>query len=183
MNDTAIDPVGLEIELPKSACAQEWIPLLVKVKRPDCCSSGIVIRNIGTADKSVQIDLDFLDRELIVRPGEEYRFTVPILVPGQRDLSFDIFKIQIHEENTDQRDDYSKPLPAKKIRVSPSIGKEVKVWLEPICQYDEGTKVVLRVKHQGSTPFENLTVNLIPEKAIWSGKARKNSTSSLKKRK
>ena len=63
MNESTTKPVELEIEFPKTACA-EWIPLLVKVKRPDSWPSGIAVRNVSTADKSVQIDLDFLDRDI-----------------------------------------------------------------------------------------------------------------------
>jgi hypothetical protein len=170
MNEAATKPVELEVEFPKTASAQEWIPLLVKVKRPDCWTSGIAVRNVSTADRSVQVDLAFLDREMIVRPGEQYRFTVPIQVPTQRDLVSDIFRIQIHQENSDQKDDSSIPLPTKKMRVSPSLDKEIKVTFEPICVYDEGTKGVLRIKNLGNAAFEDLTINLLPEHAIWSGK-------------
>src|ERR1700677_2917754 len=101
----AANAIELELELPKVAHAGEWIPVLVQAKRPDVWPEGVLIRNVATLDKSVQIDRDFLDRDSVILPGETYRFTIPIQVPTQRRLSFDGFFLQIREARKDGGDD------------------------------------------------------------------------------
>src|SRR5262249_16218886 len=133
-------PVELELELPKIALAGEWIPVLVQAKRSDNHAASVINRNVDSQDKWVQIHSDFLDRDTEIRPGETYRFTMPVLVPTQGDLSFENFKAQVHEIGKPKGEDRLVPLPKKQLRVRPSLGKDIKIVLEPICSYAEGIK-------------------------------------------
>ncbi len=63
------------------------------------------------------------------------------------------------------------PLPERLLNVRPSIRKGIDVKLETICQYNEGIKAALRIKHLGNTVFSDLTVNVSPESSIWAGKS------------
>jgi hypothetical protein len=170
MNATITAAVELEIEIGATAYAGEWIPLTLRVKRPDCWSAGIGFRNISCRDKSIQINDDFLDREMELRVGETCRLMIPILVPTRRVLSLDTIFLEIASKEDGVPRNELIPLPRKMLNVQPSLTKEIKVRLQSICEYAEGTKVALKVEHQGTTVFRNLTLNLSPEHAISSGK-------------
>src|ERR1017187_4061330 len=170
MNATLTAAVELEVEIAATAYAGEWIPLTVRLKRPDCWSTGIEICNISSRDKTIQINDDFLDRAIELRVGETCRLMIPIRVPTRRVLSLDTIYLEIASKENGATSNELFPLPRKMLNVQPSLTKEIKVQLQSICEYAEGTKVALKIEHQGTTVFRNFTLNLSPERAISSGK-------------
>jgi hypothetical protein len=95
---------------------------------------------------------------------------IPILVPTRRVLSLDTIYLEIASKENGATSNELFPLPRKMLNVQPSLTKEIKVQLQSICEYAEGTKVALKIEHQGTTVFRNFTLNLSPERAISSGK-------------
>jgi hypothetical protein len=58
----------------------------------------------------------------------------------------------------------------QKLEIRPAIGNEIAVRIESLCNYGEGTKILLTLKHEKTTTFTDLTVTLGPTAAIRSGK-------------
>jgi hypothetical protein len=161
----------IEIEVPSLRgpfYAGDWVPLLLVIRRPDTAAAPARIRNFFTRDLQVQLDLDLLNRETEIRPGEVYRLTVPVRVPVSRSLSLDCIGLEVQDEHDQQSGEVF--LPAKILEFRPAIGKEITVRLEPICAYEAGTKVQLALRHDGTTTFESLTVTINPEEAVRTGK-------------
>jgi hypothetical protein len=163
------EPINIEVTVPGGpAYAEEWVPVLLAIRRPDSWATAVRIRNVSSLDPGVQFDLDLLDRDLEVRPGETYRLTLPLRVALPRELALDTITVQVQEAKA--KDSHLIPLPPKRLEFRPAIGNEIHITLDPICPYRIGTKVQLTLHHGGTTIFEDLTVNLVPEQAIRAGK-------------
>ncbi len=80
MNDNATNALEIQVDPVENAFAEEWIPLVVRLQGSDFWPGGVELRNIRSKNRLVQIDLDLLDRQTVIRAGEAYRFTVPIKV-------------------------------------------------------------------------------------------------------
>src|SRR5262245_54066424 len=107
---TSSEIVNLEVVLPGRAAEEnEWYPLLLVIRRPDFWKTGVLLRNISTQDRDVQLNLDLLNREVPVRPGETLRMTLPIRVTRSKDLALDSIEVQIHECDADRKHDIQLP--------------------------------------------------------------------------
>jgi hypothetical protein len=146
------------------AYAGAWISLPLALTRPASEASPIRILNIGCDDRDVQIDLDLLQQDVVVRPGETYRFALPILAPHARELELTTFFVEVADPPEIVR------FPAQLISIGTSLAKEVVLQVEPVCAYQAGTKVQLHWRHSGATRFDDFAVTLGPEGAIVAGK-------------
>jgi hypothetical protein len=165
-----IDPViDAQVVLPRGpGYAGEWISVLLVLKRPSSYSTDVRISNITTTDPAIQLDLDLLDRQVRIRPGETYRLTMPLRAQEPKPVALHSIQLQVKELEANLETEVC--LPAKVLEIRPAIGNEIAVRLDSLCTYADGTKVLLTLEHQGSTVFQDLTVNVLPEEAVCSGK-------------
>lgn len=147
--------------------AGEWLPLSLLLRRPQSGEAAARVKFISCREKDVQLDTDLLQGDIEIRPGEAYRLTVPICVPSPRllDLSAIVFQVA-----TPGALDQLVPLPQKPLPIHPAIGEEVKVHIQSLCAYSQGTKAQLTLTHEGRTRFDDFTVTLGPETSIAAGK-------------
>src|SRR4051794_36050892 len=116
--------IELEVEVATTAYAAEWIPLMVRVKRPDCWPTGVSFRRISSRDKSIQINDDFLNRDMELRAGETCRFTIPIQVQTRRVLALDSIFLEVAFKEDQITENQLIPLPKKLLNIQPSLGNE-----------------------------------------------------------
>jgi hypothetical protein len=169
MTCVVTDPVTLQVALPRGPFYQgEWIAALVTVTRPSETEGGLQIRGVTCDDDDVQIDLDWLDREVVLGPGESYRLTMPLRVrrPKVLGLGHLLLRVQLPDEPADTPVRF----PASAMEIRHAIGQEVDITLESLCTYGDAVKVLLTLKHIGPTMLEDLTVSLQPAEAIRGGK-------------
>jgi hypothetical protein len=153
------------------AFANEWLPLTLVLERPDTCISGVRVRNVSCDDSAVQLNLDLLDRNLEIRPGETYRLTVPICVTRAKTLELKSIALQVQDASLPPPSrDQLVPLPDRQLPIRPAIDRQIRIQLEPLCLYEEGTKVQLTVTHHGSMSFREFRINLGPEDGVSAGK-------------
>jgi hypothetical protein len=152
------------------AFADEWLPLTLVLERPETCTSSACVRHVSCGDPEVQLNLDLLDRNLDIRPGETYRLTVPIRVARAKTLELKSFSLQVQDAALPASRGELVPLPDKQLAVRPSLDKQIRVRLEPLCRYAEGTKAQLTLEHHGSIPLREFRVSLGPEEGLASGK-------------
>jgi hypothetical protein len=170
MSDPRI-PFVMKLHGPwERAFADEWLPLTLVLERPEACASGARVRHVSCTDPEVQLDLDLLDRNLAVRPGETYRLTVPIRVAHAKTLELNTIALQVHDTARPENRDELVPLPDKQLAVRPSLDKQIRIRLEPLCRYAEGIKVQLTLEHHGSIPFREFRAMLGPEEGVTAGK-------------
>jgi hypothetical protein len=162
---TALPPLIVRIAKPVVAAhAGAWFPLPLALTRPAEAAGPVRIRNIGCDDRDLQFDLDLFQQDVSVRPGETYRFTLPILTTHAREVELNAFFVEVADPPELVR------FPAQLVSVGPSLAKEVTLHVEPLCAYEAGTKVQLRWQHGGATHFNDLEVALGPEGAVVAGK-------------
>src|SRR5215203_518773 len=114
--------VEIHVTVPRDlVLAGEWVPLSLTIRRPSSQASPVRIRNVSSTDRDVQIDLDLLDREMEVRPGEAYRLTVPIRVCRARVLGLGHLSLQVEDTATRYSDLVR--LPPQALQFRPAIGK------------------------------------------------------------
>jgi hypothetical protein len=167
--------VDIRVSPPKGAgYAGEWIPLLLVVTRSSSSGTPVRLRHVTHNEKEIQVDMDLLDREVVIRPGENYRLTVPIRVSQPCVLPLATLGLQVQEIDSRESQAIGLPeavsFPEQLLEIRPAIGQEIDLQLEPICAYTEGTKVQVTLNHRGMTAFHDWTVNFMPEQAVVAGK-------------
>jgi hypothetical protein len=169
MTPVATAPVILQASLPPGPFYEgQWIPLLLTVSRPTEPKGGVQIRGVTCDDDDVQLDLDWLDREMLLGPGEVYRLTIPMRVhrPKVLGLGHLLLRVQAPGEHTDTPVRF----PASALEIRHAIGQEIAIDLESLCTYGDAVKVLLTLRHTGPTALQDLTVILQPTEAIRGGK-------------
>jgi hypothetical protein len=141
-----------------------WLLLPLALTRPAGAIGPVRIVSIGSNDPSVQLDLDLLQQDVAVRPGETYRFTLPILVHHARELELSALFVEVADPPE------LVPFPSQLVSIGPSLAREIALRVEALCAYEAGTKVELSWQHGGSTPFDDFAISLGPEGAIVAGK-------------
>lgn len=159
--------VGLADEGPAALHAGERAALTLLVTRPPERPTPVVLRNVSSPDRNVSLDTDLFERDLVLRPGEAYRLRLGLIAAARG--VFDLGSIAVEAEEEDKSDLYN--LPTKPIPVCPSPARELALSVEPICSYEEGTKVLLRVRHTGGAPIDNLALRFDPPDRVRAGKA------------
>jgi hypothetical protein len=169
MTTATMTPVTLQTKIPPGPHYQgDWIPLLLTVTRPSEAKEGIQIRDVTSDDAEVQLDLDVLDREMLLNPGESYRLTMPIRV--RRPKVFGLGHLMLRVQAPKETYDTPVRFPATAVEIRHAIGQDIAIDLEPLCAYDDAVKVLLTLHHTGPTLFRDLTVSLQPAEAIRCGK-------------
>jgi hypothetical protein len=135
---------------------------MLLLKRPADSGTGVRLRNVSCLEKDVQLDTDLFQPDTEVRPGETYSQTVPLRVTRPQHFDLAKIKLQVDQDLVD--------LPNVPLEVLPAIGEEIKVRIEPVCSYEEGTKVVLTFEHRGMTAFSDFTAAFSPEESVHAGK-------------
>ena len=172
----AATPLAIQVSVPKSPAYEgEWVPLVLILTRPSDADGAVQVRAVTCDDPDVQLDLDLLDRETPLRPGETYRLTMPLRASRPKVLGLGHLTVHVRPHRLELDDHGAEheepvPLPPTALAIRPAIGRHITVKIEPLCAYDDGTKVLLTLKHNGSTTFRDLTVNLLPPDAIRGGK-------------
>jgi hypothetical protein len=153
------------------AYAGEPLPVTFELYRPTTDPRPVRLHNLTSSDPDLHLDVDLLQQGVEIRPGERYHFTVPMRVLHPKLLDLSSIALRVGQKDAEGRELSAAVHPlTQKLAVRPAIGNEIAVRLESLCNYDEGTKVLLTLKHQGATPFNDLTVTLGPAAAIRSGK-------------
>ena len=153
------------------ACAGEWLPVIFELTHRAADGRAVRLQKLVSNDGEVQLHTDLLQPGVELRPGEVYRFTAGLC--AKRAQLLDLGKLALVFTQQDESGHdlvLSVPSSTQKVQVRPSIGSEIEIRLEALCRYDEGTKILLTLKHQGSTPFEQFAVTLAPAAAIRAGK-------------
>jgi hypothetical protein len=147
---------------PREAFAGQWVPLTLLLKRSEASGSSALIRDLGCRDKDVQLDVDLLQRDVELRPGETYRITIPIRVAHPKVVDLSTILLQL--------DNGTCALPSIPLRIRSTVLQEVAVRLEAVCAYGDETKVRLTFEHRGATALRQFRVALHPEEAVRAGK-------------
>src|SRR5262249_4960110 len=153
------------------ACAGEWLPVTFDLYRPATEQQPVWLHKVATADHEIRLNTDLLQPGVEIRPGERYRFTVGVCVVRAKMVDLGALGLvlgRVNESGNEVLDTI--PASSQGLQVRPAIGSEIAVRVEALCRYDEGTKVLLTLKHQGGTRFTDLTVSLGPAEAIRAGK-------------
>jgi hypothetical protein len=166
-------PILLEVDAPwEGAYAGEWVPLRVALFRPGERAGSIRLRHISCVDPDVQLDLELLERDVEVRPGDHYRLTLPVKVNRPRLFELRGIKLQIVDPlRPDPADSVLIDLDERALSVQPAVGREVEVAVETLCTYDQGTKLQVRIQHNGALTFDHFTLELGPRERLVAGKA------------
>lgn len=172
-------PVVLEMpDLPAELAAGERTPLAVRITRPSERSQPVLLRQIRCNCPHAVLANDLFLRDTEVRPGESYWITLGLEVRRPGHFSFRDLEVEIGEpEPADRAADarlccelYA--LGDRVVPVRPSLRQELAVELEPICSYEQGTKVVVGLAHNGHTTFEDVRLRLEPSGAVRAGKGQ-----------
>jgi len=153
------------------AYAGEWFPLTFELFRSTDHSFPVRLHNLTCADPDVHLDIDLLQQGVTIRPGETYRFIVPLRVLRAKTVDLGRLVLWLDQPDGNEKDRVVDQIPSlQKFVVRPAIGNEIAIDVEPLCNYDEGTKLLLTLKHQGDSLFRDLTMNLGPSAALRAGK-------------
>jgi hypothetical protein len=153
------------------AYAGEWFPLTFELFRSTHDSSPVRLHNLTCADPDVHLDIDLLQQGVTIRPGETYRFIVPLRVLRAKTVDVGMLSLYLgHTDGNGQEIVFPQIPSSKKFVVRPAIGNEITIDIESLCNYDEGTKLLLTLKHKGDSLFSDLTMNLGPAAALRAGK-------------
>jgi hypothetical protein len=151
-------------ELPDSFPAGAWVPITVLLSCPADAAVSVKVRHLGCLDPSVQLDLDLLQRDVEIRPGESYHLTFRCLVPSPRMLQPEAFQLQI----ADSRDVVR--FPAHALTFGANLEAETSLALQALCAYDEGTRVRLTLTHTGTQTFHDLRLQIGSPGCVVAGK-------------
>ncbi len=163
---TALPPLDVTASAPGGpAQAGEWTPLLFTLRLPQNHTEEVRVRAIGCFAAGVLLNLDLLPQDIVIRPGETFRATIPVQIMRAGLLHLRDFFVELRNCND------TIPFPDLTLSFGPSLAREISVSLEPLCTYDEGTRVELTLKHDGATTFHDVSVNLGPEEALYVGKS------------
>jgi hypothetical protein len=159
-------PLSIELDCEGTeAFAGTWFPITVRLKcpasQPHCCR----IRNIDCTDKEIQLDSDLLQRDVELRRGESYRFTIYLNVPHVGVIKLSSIYVEVAGEVSDIFH-----FPDQELQIRPALGRDISIKEEPICSYGNVTKLQLTFHHQGGAPYENLRISFGPESAVHAGK-------------
>lgn len=163
------ETISIEIEnLPNRVSVGERIPVRVTIRN---ASHGrpTELRSLETRNPQVaQLEAELFERDIVLGPGEEYRCEVILQF-----LREGIFPSPHFVLNAG-RDPYDRiiNLPTPDLIVVPSLLRELRVTVEPICTYEHvGTKADVRVEHIGTNRLANLRLRLTPQDKIRAGYA------------
>jgi hypothetical protein len=157
------NPVVIALpDLPCELDAGVRSPLTIALNLPADQPQSVVIRQIRSNSANVEIIADtfFGDIELI--PGESLRVPVELFARRPGIVSMQDLAVQVDGELY--------PLGQQTVIVRPSLRKEIDVSVEPICTYEQGTKVLVNVAHLGRTAFQDVRLCLSPAGAVRLGK-------------
>jgi hypothetical protein len=155
---------------PAHAYVGEWAPVTLLLQRPESSRSPVRIKHVSSLDRDVQVDIDQLENNVELRPGELYQLTVQLRADSPREVALDRLQIQVGDASGDASRDEAVHPPHVPLQFLPAIGREIVASIESLCSYETATRVCLMLKHDGKTPFTDLTVTLGPASAIESGK-------------
>jgi hypothetical protein len=159
-------PLEITAAVPRGpAQAGEWLPLAVTLRLPQEHPTAVRVRTVGCQAAGVLLNLDLFPQDVLVRPGEAFRATIPVQVGRPGLLRLRDFFVELRDGPE------VLPFPDLTLPVGPSLVREINVRLEPLCTYDEGTRIELTLEHQGATTFRDVNVNLGPEQALYAGKS------------
>src|SRR5262249_9456489 len=149
---TAADPVFIEVP---DACdrvpAGDYVPLRLVIHRPADQDGAVTIPFVNHPDAArVTLNTDLFQREVTLRPGESCVLTLGACFsrPGPANLSD--FYVQV---NPAAGQPTLVRLPERAVRVVPSLSRQVQTTVNRICQYDQGVKLEVLVRHAGDTPW------------------------------
>jgi hypothetical protein len=168
-------PLEIKLDVPRDNCAGDWIPLQLAMTRPLTFTSSVRIENIRKkASLDVQLNLDMLDRFLEIRPGETYRLKVPIRSAVPQLVDVGLIQVETHDMAKDLPHNTFRarmvPLPSRKLELQPSLARMLDIRIEPICLYDDGTKVHAVLKHIGAETLQNFTLTVMSSQGLRAGK-------------
>jgi hypothetical protein len=152
------------------AFAGQWLPITFDMVRSTEDARPLQLENITSEDHEISLDIDLLQPRLEIRPGETYRCTVPIRVMHPRKIDLGSIRFTFSEKSPQSSHVVHFKMPSRQLIIKPAIGQEIVVQVKTVCQYDQNTKVMLTLNHQGKTTFQDLTVTLGPGNALLAGK-------------
>jgi hypothetical protein len=154
-------------ECPGVLHAGEPAALTLLVTRPPEHPTPVILRNVSSPDKNVSLDIDLFERDLVLNPGEAYRLRLGLVAATRGVLNLGTIAVEAQEETKSEL--YN--LPQQAIQICPSPARELGLSVEPICSYEEGTKVLVRLEHRGASTIDNLALRFDPPDRVRAGKA------------
>jgi hypothetical protein len=156
-------PVIIDLpDLPRELDAEVPTPITVVLTRPPAEKTSVSVRQIASKTCDALLTTDSFFGELELGPGEALRVELKLRAQRPGKLSLQDLEVQVDQELY--------PLGQGTITVRPSLRKEVDVSFEPICTYEQGTKVLVNVAHLGRTTFSNVCFSMAPAAAVRLGK-------------
>jgi hypothetical protein len=159
-------PPLIELDLvaaPASLHAGERGELTLAVRRAAQAEGSVRLRQVRCNDRNISLDVDLFERDLTLQPGESYQLAVGLLPAAPGTLRLDDVRVQAEGEH------YG--LPQQAVPIHPSLRREVSLDVEPICTYEQGTRVLIRLRHTGSLAFDDVDLRIEPAHGVQAGKA------------
>jgi hypothetical protein len=166
---TQAPPVQIELpDLPGELYAGERTPVSVVVHRPADCIGPSIVRQFTSFRSDAVVGSDLFRSYTEVHPGESYRVLLFVRAAQPGTISLNDLRVQVDNELY--------PLGDRILPVRPSLRQEVDVRCEPICTYEQGTRVQISLIRRGTSSIEDLRVRLEPAAAVREGKSQVHST-------
>ncbi len=147
--------------------AGDFVPLRLVIHRPTDHDGAVTIPFVNHPDANrVSLNTDLFQREVTLLPGESYTLTLGVRFhsPGPANLAE--FYVQVNPANEQPTLVH---LPDRPVRVVPSLSRQVKTKVERICEYDQGVKLEVLVRHVGETPWSNMEIAVGPPGRVRAG--------------
>jgi hypothetical protein len=166
------------IDPPDQVPAGEVIAVRLTVRRPPDQPGAVALGGVRSRDEArAAVNTDLLERGLVLGPGDEYTLTLAVrfATPGPADLRD--FLVQANPVDQPEYERQLVPLPARPLRVVPSIDRQVAVSVARICAYDQGVKVEVAVGNVGDEEWRDLELAVGPGGAVRAGVTRRRISS------
>ncbi|MCS6863507.1 MAG: DUF4126 domain-containing protein [Gemmataceae bacterium] len=153
-------------DFPDRVCSGERIIVRVTIRNASHGRST-ELRSLESRKPQVaQIESELFERDIILGPGEEYHCDVAVRFLREGTFPAPHFALNAGRDPHDRIIDF----PTPDITVVPSLNRELRVTIEPICTYEHvGTKLDVHVEHIGTHRLTDFHLRLGPREKIRSG--------------
>lgn len=145
--------------------AMEWVPVTIHFRSEASKPLALMNLDVVQPDSQIRLQTDLFERDVLIRPGEQYTVAARLqfLTSGRFNLSSLYYEL-FGENRVIHFDD-------SPLDVRPSLGEEIEITCDPICSYEDDTKVRFQFEHKGQTIFRRLIILISPIQQVQAGKS------------
>ena len=131
-------------------------------------AGGVTCRRAG-----VEVTTDLFTEAVTLRPGDAVALAVGVRFPAPGDYDLADFGLQVNPVGGADRDRDVVPLPARPVRVTPSLARSVAVEVARVCGYDGAVKVAVTVRNTSAADLTDFELTVGPADAVRAGPVRR----------